>query len=237
MNTWPSFACLLVLAGLLGAAPAAAQTPSEAEAATRLVLRETASRDVEQDTLEALVVVRAEAATAREAQAQVNAGMTEAIAVAQATDEVRPATSGYRVYEDRDKNGRRRAWVAEQDLRLTSEDPAAVLQLVDRLQEQALLLRGLDYQLSARARRALTDDLTVEALDRLRSRAGRVGEALGLAVARIETVRVGGVDEPPPVGPMRTMAMAESAGPPPVALPGLETVRVTVEAEVALTRP
>ena len=55
-----------------------------------------------------------------------------------------------------------------------------------------------------------------------------------MRVETIATLRVGEVAEEPPIQPMmRTMAEAASA-PPPMALPDLETVRASVQAELVL---
>jgi len=221
---------VLVVALAALAASAAAAEP----AGTRLVLSETATREVEQDTLVAIVTARAEAAAAREAQAEVNRAMTAAVEQARAVAGVRAATGGYRVYQERDRDGRPTAWIAEQDLSLTGREAAPLLELVGALQERGLNLNGLSYQLSAEARRALEDELAIEAIEALRRRAEQVAATLAMRVERIATLRVGEAPDQPPIRPMmRTMAEAASA-PPPTALPDLETVQASVQAELVL---
>jgi len=222
--------CLGLTVVALLAAPALAQEPER----TRLVLSETATREVEQDTLVAVLAARAEATAPREAQAAVNRTMTAAIEQAEAVAGVRAATGGYRVYQEYDREGRPRQWIAEQDLRLTAREAAPLLELAGALQEAGLLLNGLAYQLSAEARRTLEDELAIEAIEALRRRAEQVAATLAMRVESIATLRVGEVPEEPPIRPMMRTTMAEAAAAPPSALPDLETVRASVQAELVL---
>ncbi len=221
----------LLLAGAALAAPAVADEPAR----TKLVLSATATREVEQDTLVGVLAAHAEAATARAAQATVNGVMTAAIAKARAVTSVHAASGGYRVYQERDREGRPGAWVAEQDLRLTGRETAPLLELVGALQADSLHVNGLSYQLSAEARRALEDELTVEAIQTLRSRAERVATSMAMRVLAIATLQVGEAPGASPARPMFRAALAEAAPtPPPVALPDLETVSASVQAELVL---
>jgi predicted secreted protein len=222
--------CLGLTVIALLAAPALAQEPER----TRLVLSETATREVEQDTLVAVLAARAEATAPREAQAAVNRTMTAAIEQAEAVAGVRAATGGYRVYQEYDREGRPRQWIAEQDLRLTAREAAPLLELAGALQEAGLLLNGLAYELSAEARRTLEDELAIEAIQALRRRAEQVAATLAMRVESIATLRVGEVPEEPPIRPMMRTTMAEAAAAPPSALPDLETVRASVQAELVL---
>lgn len=238
MRRWlPAAALSAVL--LTGAPVPAQEATADEERGTLIVLDETAVREVEQDTLVAMLAARGEAPNPRDAQSEVNQAIQSAIEAAEQVQGVRRSTAGYRVYQEHDREGRPTGWIAEQDLRLTSGEAAALLDLVGRLQDEGLLLQGLSYELSPEAREALEDELTEEALQRVRERARRVAGSLGGEVERIRTLRLGGVDSPPPVMPrmmeMRAAA-ADQSMPPPSALPDLETVTVRVEAEVLLQR-
>jgi len=222
---------LIIITVLAFAAPALADEPAR----TKLVLSATATREVEQDTLVGVLSAHAEAASARAAQATVNRMMTAAVETARAVASVRAASGGYRVHQQYDKDGRPGAWVADQDLRLTSREAAPLLELVGTLQADGLNVNGLSYQLSAEARRALEDELTVEAIQTLRSRADRVATSMGMRVLAITTLQVGEAPGQPPIRPMFRATLAEAApSPPPVALPDLETVSASVSAELVL---
>lgn len=216
--------------------PALAQdAATETEGSTRLLLTEMASREAEQNTLVAILAARAEDLRPGPAQNEVNATMAGALDVAEDTSSVRAATGSYRVFEQHGRDGKRIAWIAEQDLRLTSMEPAALLELVGRLQERKLLLRSLIYRLSPEARRALEDELVLEAIARVRSRTAIIASALDLQVVRFETVAVGdaAIPVPRPSFDTRTAVAAEAMSAP-VATPDLETVSVSVDVEVVL---
>jgi predicted secreted protein len=229
-----ALALILVMVAALPFAPAQAQ---EAER-TKLVLGETATREAEQDTLVAVVSARAQAASPREAQQQVNTAMTAAIEKAQGIEGIRPSTGGYRVYQEYDRDGPTGDWIAEQELRLRSQKIVVLLELTGRLQEDGLIVGNLGYELSPEARRKIEDELTIEAIGALRARAGQIAASMAMDIAGIETVRIGGAMGEPPVRPMfRTTMAAEAAqSAPPVALPDLEMVSVSVEAEVSLAQ-
>ena len=225
---------VLCLASSLVAASPAAPAPAQEALRTTLVLSETAAREVAQDTLVALLAARAEATTPRAAQAEVNRAMTAAIEKADAVTGVRAATAGYRVYQEHDRDGKPRGWTAEQDLRLTAREAAPLLELAGVLQEDGLLLNGLAYELSAEARRAIEDELALEAIAALRRRAEEVAASVAMQVETIATLRVGEVADEPPVRPMMRTALAEASAAPPVALPDVETVSTRVQAELIL---
>ena len=220
-----------LLLALLVACPLAsalAQAPL-----TRLYLQESASREVEQNVLVATLQAHAEAASPAAAQAAVNTAMAAAVERVHAEAEIRAATGGYSVYERRDRDNRPVDWVAQQDLRLTSQDPAALLELAGSLQETGLNLVGLGWQVDEATRRKVQDELTIEAIATLRQRAQAIAESVEMQVANIDTLRVGGAMEGPrPMMAMRAEMMADA--PPPTALPDLETIQSQVEAEIVL---
>ena len=222
---------IVLLALLASAAPGFA----EEAPGTRLMLSETASRDVEQDTIVARLAATAEGANPAEVQAAVNQAMAAALEAVGEVEGVRPATGGYQVFQRYDREGRPRAWQAEQNLVLEGGDPAEVLELVGRLQEAGLSVQGLGFQLSRPVRREVEDQLTLEAIERLRARAAAIAEALGTTVETIAVLEVGGTPgiAPRPMFEAR-MAAAEAAAPPPSAVPNRETVTVEVRAEIRL---
>jgi len=221
-------AALLVLA-LWPAADVAAQAPS-----TQLYLQESASREVGQNVLVATVEANAEAASPGEAQAAVNRDMAAAVERVQAASNVRAATGSYNVHQRRDRDNRPVGWVAQQDLRLTSEDPAALLELIGDLQERGLNLNGLNWQIDDATRREVQSELTIEAIATLRQRAEAIAASVGMRVGNIDVLRVGAAMEGPrPMMAMRAEAMASA--PPPTALPDQEMVSAHVEAEITLS--
>ncbi|MEM7024262.1 MAG: SIMPL domain-containing protein [Pseudomonadota bacterium] len=220
---------LLAMLIALPAANAAAQAPS-----TALYLQESATRDVPQNVLVATVQAHAEAEAPGDAQAAVNRDMAAAVERVQAVAEVKPATGSYSVYQRRDRDNKAVGWVAQQDLRLTSQDPAKLLELLGALQEMGLNMNGLGWQVDEATRRKVQDELTIEAIAALRERAEAIAKSVDMRVGNIDKLRVGGAMQGP--APMMTMrAEAMAAAPPPTALPDEETIRTSVEAEITLS--
>lgn len=201
---------------------------------TTLVLTETASREVEQDTVVASLVARAEGADPATVQGEVNRMMTDALEVAQQLVGTSPATGGYRVYQRYDRDGQPTTWIAEQELRLEGGEVAEVLEHVGTLQEQGLAVQGLGFELSRQVRLAVEDELTLEAIARVQDRAEAIAEALDAAVGRVARLVVGGSQGISPRPMFEARAMAADASAPPSAVPDLETVTVSIDAEIAL---
>jgi uncharacterized protein len=209
--------------------------PARAEEGTILSFNERAEKTLARDRLQADLAVEASDTDAARLQAGINRRMAAALARAKADANIAVSSGGYTVYEDRSDKAAPR-WRGRQGLHLESRDQAALLQLVGLLQADGLVLTGLAATLSREATRAAEDELTDEALHRMKDRAERIAAALGLRIARFRTIHVGNVAAPPL--PVRMLAAAApSNAPPPVLEPGESTIGVTVEAEIELTPP
>jgi uncharacterized protein len=194
----------------------------------RLALRESAERELAQDRLTVSLRVEATAATAQAVQADVNRRMDAALTRARAVSGVRVETTGYWTYEERPANQPRR-WRGQAGLNLVGSDTGAILALAGALQETGLAMSGMRFELTPESARAVQDDLTADAMRRVRARADKAADAIGMRVVGIVEMRVGDAGGEGP-RPMPRMAMAAQAGPAPVAEPGLAVVRVEVEA-------
>jgi predicted secreted protein len=218
--------------------PAMAQTMSDMHHGdspyTRLNLVESAQRSMKQDELNVTLRVEATAQDAIRLQADINRRMTEALQRVRGITNVRSETGGYFVYEERPQNQPSR-WRAQQTLTLISKDSATVLNLSGALQQQGLLLSGMGYRLTPQAARAAEDELTTEALGRLRERANRIADLMEMTIVRIGQVSVGNVlgDQPQPDGMVR-MRQAVPMAAPPIAEAGETMVQVRIEALVLL---
>lgn len=236
----------LALSAMSLAAPALAQDPGIVPPrdanATALHLVERGERMVKRDRLTAEIRVEAENADPARLQAEINRRMAAALEHAKAVAAVTVTTGGYHVYQSpprppaADRGSANQAsprWQGTQSLLLQSRDAAALLALAGTLQQQGLVLSSLAYELTPEAARAVEDELTKEALARLRQRAERVADDLGLTVERIRDLQVGNADGAQPV-PRSFYSAARAATPAPVAEPGDATVSVSVSAEVLL---
>lgn len=221
----------LIVALCLIAFPAFAADPPV------LTLGESAERLVQQDRL--IVSLRAEATApnATSVQTEINRRMEAAIARARQTAGVTVETGGYWTHEERPQNQPRR-WRGMASLELSGTDASAVTTVAGALQEMGLAMSGMRFELRRETARAAEDELTTEALQRLRARAERAADALGLRVTGFKSVRLGSIGgEPPPRPAMMRAAVAMSdaaAAPAPSAEPGRTLVRVSAEADVLL---
>lgn len=223
----------------LAAAPASAQAPGAAppETATVLHLSEQAQRMVTRDQLRAELRAEAVDADAAKLQAEINRHMTAALARAKGVAGVTVETGGYSVYPEQ-RSGpssapRALSWHGSATLSLAAHDAAPLLALVGALQQDGLVISVLGYELTPAAAKRVEDDLTDEALARVKARGERIAASLGLVVLRIRDLRVGNAGGTQPLPRFRAEATLASA-PPPVAEPGQTTVSVSVDADVVL---
>jgi predicted secreted protein len=211
----------------------AADEPEEGQ--TVLHLSQTADRAVRRDRLRAQLRVEAVGSDAKRVQAEINRLMTAALERAKSVTGIKVETSGYGVYEEQQKSAPSR-WHGSQGIILVGGDFAVVLGLVGDLQGTGLAMSGLAFELAPETARAAEDELTSEALTRLRQRAERIASDLQLTLVRLRDVRVGNVGaDPPRPRMMAGMAVGSAeAMPPPAAEAGDATVRVSVDAEIVL---
>ena len=235
---------LLVLSGVVPATPAWAQpvgsVPSDNNA-TVLHLTERGERMVKRDRLAAELRVEARDGDPARLQAEINRRMAAALERAKAIAAVTATTGGYHVYQQPPgtaaadgASANPPRWQGMQSLLLQSRDAATLLTLIGTLQQQGLLLSSLAYELTPEAARAVEDELTKEALARLRQRAERVADDLGMAVERIRDLQIGNADGTQPLPRAFLAARSPNAAPAPVAEPGDATVSVSVSGEVLL---
>jgi predicted secreted protein len=226
----------LAIVGSLCAIPASAAPPSPPvdDGLTVLHLSESADRAIRRDRLHVQLRVETTAGNPKQVQADINRRMASALAKVKTVAGVKPETGSYAVYEERQQNVTSR-WRGSQTLSLVDRDFAELLALVGDLQNDGLAVSSLAFELSPEAARAAQDELTNEALNRLRDRAERIAMELHLSFQRYRDIRVGNVGGDRPV-PMRAMAMAAAAptAAPPVGEAGDATVQVSVDADVVL---
>ena len=227
-------ALMVVVVTCLLALPARAAEPPAADG-TVLHLSEQAERPMARDQLRAVLRVEGTDSDAARLQAEINRRMAAAVAQAKAVAGITVETGGYYVYQTQAQGQPTGQWRGSAALTLTAHDAPALLKLAGELQQSGLTMSMLAYELTPEAARKAQDDLTAEALARLRQRAERVAGDLGLAVLRLRDLRVGNVGGLQPVPHlMMARAGASASAPPPVAEPGEATVTVSVDADIEL---
>jgi len=224
----------IAIVSALAAGPALAQpAPSSDDDSTVLHLSESAQRTVRQDRL--TVEMRAEATgpDAARVQAAINKRMEAALETAGAIPAVRSETRGYWVQQERPKDAPAR-WHGVQILALISTDSATLLKLTGELQQKGLVISSLSYDVAPETARALEDELTAQALERLHQRIGLIASQMKLDLRNIRNLQVGNVSSGGPAPRPRLMTAMAAEAPPPAAAPGETTLQVNVNADVVL---
>jgi predicted secreted protein len=223
----------LALVLLYALTPPALAAAAPSASGTVLHLSERAERPVVRDELSAVLRVEASDSDAARLEADINRRMAAAVARAKGVAGVKLFTSGYSVYQQQQKD-QPPQWHGSAGLTLTGRNASALLKLAGELQQSGLLMSSLAYEVTPEAARGVEDELTSEALFRLRTRAERVADDLGMAVVRIRELTVGNAGGLQPQPRFFNAASAGAAGPAPVAEPGEATVSVSVNAEIEI---
>jgi predicted secreted protein len=221
------FICALALAA--GSLSAASPAHEPAPVYDRVRLSASAERQVDTDTLVAVVYKEHQSTLQATAADEVNRAVTWAIERARAAG-VTVQTHSYRtqpIYQKQHIQG----WRVHQSVRLESTDSAALAALLGDLQ-QRLSIQSLHNTLSVQARDRAEDSLLVEALQAFQKRAEMVASTLGRSGHRIVEISVDGSGgSPPPPRPMRAALAADASGA--VEAPSIEGGTLQVQVRVS----
>ncbi len=201
----------------------------------RIHLNATASAEVVNDTLVAVLFSQREGKDAAELSNEVNDAVAWALGKTKAATQIDVQTLGYQtqpIYRDRRLDG----WRVRQSLRLESREPDRLAKLLGTLQER-LAVESVGYAISPARLREAEESLMVEALGLFHARAELVRTKLGAAGFRMVEVSVDGAGGPPPM-PRAALAMEmrSAAATPPTLEPGTRDVSVTVRGTIELER-
>jgi predicted secreted protein len=222
---------LLVLA--LAALPALAHEPELRY--NRASFSVSATEDVANDTLVAVLTVQRDGSSARQLATEVNQVMAWALAKAKEAPSIKAQTLDYQtspIYQKNVVTG----WRVSQSLRLEGRETAAVSDLVGALQER-LNLQQVGYEVSRERRKEVEDRLIGEAIAAFQARAKRVAADLQRRTFRLVQMDVSSGPAPMPVYRQRAMpmAMAEVAAAPPAIEAGTQTITIGVTGEIELS--
>ena len=201
----------------------------------RVRLDASATAEVANDMLVAMLYAQREGQDAAALADEVNAAVAWALGTAREDDAVEARTLGYQtqpVYQ----NQRLHGWRVRQSLRLESREPERLAALLGTLQAR-LAVESVGYEVSPERLREAEASLTVEALAAFRERAELVRRELGAAGYRLVEVDVGGGGGPVAFTRSAPVRMEMSAAVAPPALePGTRDVTVTVNGTIELQR-
>ena len=200
----------------------------------RVNFRVTASRDVGNDTLVAVMYHERSGQQPTSMADDVNRTIAWAVDLAGKTSGIKVQTLQYR-QEPIYRNQSISSWKVRQSIRLESKDVTALSELVGELQSR-LSVASLRYTISAEVRREVEDELITQALDRFRRRGKLITGELGRPDYRIVNIDIATSGGSPAPLRMRTVsAMAESGSvTAPTLEPGVQSVTVSVSGTIEL---
>ncbi len=210
--------------------------PHTNDARNRASFQVESFREIANDWVTARLAVSAEGKDPAAVAAEVNEKMAAATARAKKHDHVELRSGSYvthPVYE----NNRIVRWRARQELRLESGEIDKLSKLIGRLQADSVLLNGIDFSVRRETRKALEDELILEALAKFRRRADLVTRGMGEKSWSLIDVSVGASGGAPhrvmmQMDESRSMARAQAA--PPSFESGTSDLRVHVSGVIEL---
>jgi predicted secreted protein len=203
----------------------------------RITLAASASQEVANDTLVAVLSAQREGGDPARLAAEVNQAMQAALEAARRVEGVKAQTLDYHtspVYRQQEVSG----WRVTQTLRLEGRDAARLSGLIGDLQ-RTLALQSVGYTVSRAGRAEIEDALLRAALDAFGRRVRLVAEQLerpGYRIVEVE-LTTGEPPTPRPFAYQGRAALAASEAAPPTLEAGTQTVTVTVRGTVELQRP
>lgn len=199
-----------------------------------ITITASASSEVVNDRMLALLRADADNADATQAANDVNARMARALSRAKADTGVEARTAGYSSYQVSEPN-RPMRWRVSQTLALESGDFVGLSALVSKLQgADGLLLAGLSFTVSPAARHAAEDALTVQAIRSWQQRAQIASQAFGASDFRTGRVTIQTNDYGRPQPMFKAAGVAAASAAPVSVEGGSSEVTVTVSGEALL---
>ena len=215
---------------------ATAQTIIEQAPAQPIVsVSATATSDVANDRMHAMLRAEADNADAAQAASDVNARIGRALARARGVPGVDVSTTGYSSFQINEPN-RPPSWRVSQTLVVDGGDFATLASLVSKMQTtDGLLLSGLSFTVSPATRRAAEDALTQQAIRNWQRRAQSAAQGFGSAGDRVGRITIQSNEFGRPQPMLRAAMSAGDARAAPVAVEGgMSEVTVTVNGEAIL---
>lgn len=203
-------------------------------------LSSSATLEVPRDQMTVVLGVTREGAEAGAVQAALKQVLDQALAEARrhaAPGALEVQTGNFSMGPRYNREGRINGWQGSAELILEGTDTARVAQLAGRLSQMNVTSVG--YGLSRTLRERHEAEVTREAIQRFRTRAGEVAKAFGFGGYTLGEVSVRSGEAGPVPMPRMAMAMAKTADAESAPLPveaGKGSITVTVSGNVLLTR-
>lgn len=204
----------------------------------RIQLQNTASAEVENDVLIAVLYAQKEGNEPAALTDSVNRLITQALEEAQGSADIKVQTLGYQtspIYHQQRLSG----WRVRQSIRLQSMHGDRLSELLNKLQAY-LALDAISYAISPAQRQQVEEALTLEVIDNFRKRADLITKQFGRDSYRLVEMSIQASDHSPQPYRMRTSMMAleeASASVAPALAAGSQTLRIeaigTIELQLA----
>ncbi|WP_260294318.1 SIMPL domain-containing protein [Sedimenticola hydrogenitrophicus] len=177
----------------------------------RINLTVSAAEEVDNDTLSATLFVQHEGSDPAELGARVNRTMRQAVETAKQQPGIKVQTLDYQtspVYRSNTLSG----WRVRQSLRLEGRDAAAISELMGKLQP-ALGIGGISYGISPQRREQIEERLIRQALQRFRTRAELISQAMGHNRYRLVQMNISQDGAGPRPYPLQAMTLRAETAP------------------------
>ncbi|MEJ2174080.1 MAG: SIMPL domain-containing protein [bacterium] len=197
-------------------------------------LQASAQRELPNDLLNATLYVEVNDPTPAGAADAMNATVNAALRTARGYDAVRARSGNSRTYPIYTRGNQLQGWRGRGEVRIESKDFEAASALIGKLQ-QSMQLGGIQFSVSADARRAAENELIGEAIAAFKARAEIVKAALGGRGYKLRNLDVSSARD----GPVPRLAMARAAPAaqevaPPALEAGLTTITVNASGSIEI---
>ncbi|MES9992011.1 MAG: SIMPL domain-containing protein [Candidatus Thiodiazotropha sp.] len=198
----------------------------------RIKLQSSASAEVENDTLIAVLYAQKEGNEPTVLSDGVNQLITQAVSEAKQSEGIKVQTLGYQtspIYQQQRLSG----WRVRQSMRLQSMHNDRLSQLLHKLQT-SLALESISYRISPQQREKVEEKLTLQAIDAFRKRAQLVTKQFGRKQYRLVEMTIATSDRPfRPMMRANMMAMEKSRAAPTLEA-GSQSLRVEISGTIEL---
>ena len=223
----------LFLSVLVLAAPLASAQETGQPRYNLVTIQAQAQREAQNDLLNATLYVEVNDSSSAAVANAVNKTVNEALRVAKEYRNVRVRSGNNRTYPVYSRSNQLQGWRGRGEIRIESRDFEAASALIGKLQS-GMQLGGISFTVAPDTRRALEDELTVEAIAAFRARAEVVRNALGGKGYKISRLSIAGGHVPVQPFAVARAAVSSAEVTPPSLEGGVSQITITANGSVEI---
>lgn len=211
---------------------------SDQEQGTYLNLSVTETKETYQDLLVANLRYEAESGSSREVQGKINQAMEKAVDAGMKHKSLQISTDRYYVYKfyQQTKKGDtpKEMWKGSQGIVIKSKDTDKLLEFTGQLQDMGFAINGMHYEVSLETAEEIKNSLIDDAINKMLSKAKRVGDIIGKKELTIKNININGDNYYVATGgalrhaEMSADKISAATISDPISLPGKQTISLTV---------